>query len=37
MDEWTGTPDDQHLDELTARVRGRRLPLLLGELACGAA
>ena len=33
MDEWTGEPDDDHLDELTARVRRRRCPLLLGELA----
>ena len=36
MDEWTGAPDDQHLDELTAAFEAS-LPLLLGELACGAA
>ena len=36
MDEWTGTPDDQHLDELTAAFEPS-VPLLLGELACGAA
>ena len=35
MDEWTGQPDHQHLDELTSAF-GTSLPLLLGELACGA-
>jgi N-formylglutamate deformylase len=34
MDEWTGVPDDRHLDELTAAFRAS-VPLLLGELACG--
>jgi N-formylglutamate amidohydrolase len=36
MDEWTGVPDDQHLDELTAAFEAT-VPLLLGELACGVA
>ena len=36
MDEWTGTPNHQHLDELTAAFEAS-VPLLLGELACGAA
>jgi N-formylglutamate amidohydrolase len=34
MDEWTGRPDHQHLDELTSAF-ATSLPLLLGELACG--
>jgi N-formylglutamate deformylase len=36
MDEWSGQLDEQHLDELTAAF-GAAVPLLLGELACGAA
>jgi N-formylglutamate deformylase len=36
MDEWTGTADEDHLDQLTAAFRAS-VPLLLGELACGAA
>jgi N-formylglutamate amidohydrolase len=36
MDEWTGARDDVHLDELTAAFTAS-VPLLLGELACGAA
>ena len=36
MDEWTGTPDHRHLDELTAAFEAS-VPLLLGELACGTA
>ena len=36
MDEWTGARDDHHLDELTAAFTAS-VPLLLGELACGAA
>ena len=36
MDEWTGRPDHQHLDQLTAAFEAS-VPLLLGELACGAA
>ena len=36
MDEWTGRPDHQHLDELTEAFTAS-VPLLLGELACGAA
>ena len=36
MDEWTGTPDDQHLEELTGAFAAS-VPLLLGQLACGAA
>jgi N-formylglutamate amidohydrolase len=36
MDEWTGAPDDRHIDELTAAF-GASVPLLLGELACGVA
>ncbi|MFL6203724.1 MAG: N-formylglutamate amidohydrolase [Acidimicrobiales bacterium] len=36
MDEWTGTVDEQHLEELTAAFAAA-VPLLLGELACGAA
>jgi N-formylglutamate amidohydrolase len=36
MDEWTGTPDDRHLDELT-NAFAATVPLLLGELACGVA
>lgn len=36
MDEWTGAPDDSHLDELTTAF-ATSVPLLLGELACGAA
>jgi N-formylglutamate amidohydrolase len=35
MDEWTGQPDDQHLHELTDAFAAS-VPLLLGELACGA-
>ena len=35
MDEWTGVPCDRHLDELTAAFEAS-VPLLLGELACGA-
>jgi len=35
MDEWTGQLDEQHLDELTAAFAAS-VPLLLGELACGA-
>jgi N-formylglutamate amidohydrolase len=34
MDEWTGVPDDRHLDELT-QAFAASVPLLLGELACG--
>ena len=36
MDEWTGAPDRQHLEELTEAVAAS-VPLLLGELACGRA
>jgi N-formylglutamate amidohydrolase len=36
MDEWTGVPDDRHLDELTAAFEAS-VPLLLGDLACQAA
>jgi len=36
MDEWTGQPDHGHLDQLTAAFESS-VPLLLGELACGAA
>jgi N-formylglutamate amidohydrolase len=36
MDEWTGTPDDRHIDELT-KAFAAVVPLLLGELACGVA
>ena len=36
MDEWTGARDDVHLDELLAAFT-TSVPLLLGELACGAA
>lgn len=35
MDEWTGQPDEQHLSELTDAFAAS-VPLLLGELACGA-
>jgi N-formylglutamate amidohydrolase len=35
MDEWTGVPDEQHLDELTTAFADC-VPLLLGQLACGA-
>ncbi len=35
MDEWTGVPDDRHLEELTGAF-AVSVPLLLGELACGA-
>jgi hypothetical protein len=35
MDEWTGQPDQRHLDELT-KAFAAAVPLLLGELACGA-
>lgn len=35
MDEWTGVPDDNHLEELTGAF-AVSVPLLLGELACGA-
>ena len=35
MDEWTGRPDEPHLQELTAAFAAS-VPLLLGELACGA-
>jgi len=34
MDEWTGVPDDDHLEELTIAFASA-VPLLLGELACG--
>ena len=36
MDEWTGAPDHAHLDALTEAF-ATSVPLLLGELACGAA
>jgi hypothetical protein len=36
MDEWTGLPDHEHLTQLTAAFEST-VPLLLGELACGAA
>jgi len=35
MDEWSGVPDDEHLDELTAAFAGS-VPILMDRLACGA-